>query len=61
MLPVAMAAIRPQHLQLLIMKDGSLKLPIKRLRKYKFIHVHFHLLYNIDNACGYIIFIRCLY
>ena len=43
------------------MKSGLLQLPIKQLRKYKFIHFHLHLLYNIDNACEYIIFVRCLY
>ena len=43
------------------MKSGSLQLPIKQLRKYKFIYFHLHLLYNIDNACEYIIFVRYIY
>ena len=34
---------------------------IIRLRKYNFVLFHFHLHYNIDNACEYIIFQRCLY
>ena len=61
MLPVAMATIRLELLQGLIVKSGSFKLPIKQLKKYTFIHFHLHLLYNIDNACDYIIFVRCLY
>ena len=61
MLPVAMASIRPYHLQWLIMKSGLGYMPIIGLRKYKFIQFHSDLLYCIDNACEYIIFVRSLY
>ena len=40
------------------MESGSLKLSIKQLRKFKFIHLYLH--HNIANACECIIFVRCL-
>ena len=50
MLPVAMATIMPVHLQGLKLKGGSLKMPIIRLKKYKFVQFHLHLHYNIEKA-----------
>ena len=53
-LPVAMATLKPLHLHVqlqgLIMKGGSLTMPIIRFRKYKVVQFHLHLHYNIDNA-----------